>query len=154
MAHLHDERKFVEGVCQVREPFPVLLGIPERPWELHQERIEDARIVEDRQPGTRLPDLGAGPGGSALVRETAVEFGGVAEVIEIGDTVRPTLCNPDTDRTIERGVDLDQVDVVRQIPDRVEAARPGNRLEHALPVGIVPPRDADSDCGRLAHTSL
>src|SRR5690606_29387182 len=81
----------------------------------------------------------------ALVREPAPELGRVAEVVQVAHARGPLLRDLTPRRPVERRVDLDQVQVAGKVADRVEVARPRLRVDHTLPVGVVPAGDADAD---------
>src|SRR5262245_43324984 len=80
-----------------------------------------------------------------LVREEVLELGREAEARSIAHQLGPLLGVPRAGRAVERGVDLEAVEVAREVPQRVEALRLPARIDDALPVGIGPPGGTDAD---------
>src|SRR5690606_15146630 len=150
VADLDDEGELPERVHQVGKPLAVPFLVLEGPGELDQERVELVRAQERPEPVPHRADLRPGPDLIPLVREPAPEFGRVAEVVQVLHTLRPPLRDLRPDRTVEGRIDLDQIQEPCKVADGIEALRLLLRVDDALPVAVIPPRDADPD-RRPAH---
>src|SRR5882672_11203582 len=97
-----------------------------------------------RRPGDRVPRAPRPPP-PALTREALVELGGEAELVMAGDPLDPAARHLGSRGPVERRVDLDGVEVVREVPQRIEALGLGDGVDLALPVRVVPARRAEPD---------
>src|SRR5690606_39002571 len=79
------------------------------------------------------------------------ELGRESEILQVLDARGPLRRDLGPGRTVEGGVDLDQVQVGGQVADRVETPLLAGGIHDAFPVVVVPAGDADADGGGRGH---
>src|SRR5690606_7086827 len=142
---LDHERILAERGDEIVEPRAALVLVLERPRELDQHGVQLAGAVERVEAVPHGAHLAEGPGLVALMREAAPEFGGEPEVLQVPYARGPLLRDFAPGRPVEGGGDLDQVEVGREVADRIEAPPLARGIDDPLPILVVPAGNADPD---------
>jgi hypothetical protein len=115
--------------------------------ELQQDGAELARGRQRREPRAhRALVLGAR---ALLVRELLPELCGEEESRMGRHALDPLRRDSRPRRLVKRGIDLDRVEILRQVRGFVEIPRAPLRIEDSVPVRVGPARGPDDNPVRL-----
>src|SRR6185503_3584739 len=148
LAQLEHERPASERLRDPAQTRLALRAAPERVRELHEQRGELLRVgerLQARMEGAYLRVALAGILAERLVREDLLQLGGEAKLRALVHELGPVRAVPRARSGVERRVDLDAVEVTRELPQGMEALGLLARIHPSLPVGIGPASRADAD---------
>src|SRR6476620_12595066 len=121
MPHLDHKRIHAESPHDVAEPLTGFFAAFEAPWELEQHSAQLAGVHHDIETLAHLIHFAPRPRFVPLVGEALPELGGEAELPVILHPVYPRGRRPGYGRSVKSGVDLDGVEEVRDVAQRVKA---------------------------------
>src|SRR5439155_13749454 len=121
VADLNHQRILAESAGQVAQPFAIPFIVPEGPGKLQQDRAQLPRCGESIEAGANRVDVLSRPRRVALVREVPPQLRREAELVLLANALRPAARDLGGSGPVERGVDLDGLEIARQLAQRVKA---------------------------------
>jgi hypothetical protein len=136
MPHLRHYWKFVKGTPQLDDEIAILPREPERPWEAHEQASQSSGIPKRPKSILELPD-------SARVELTVMcelppKYGRKNKIRVLRYLVDPQFRYLGAQRPMKRGVDFHQVQVLREIFQRMKAAWLDRGIDYGIPIGMQP----------------
>ena len=131
-----------EEAEEAEEVIGVLGRVGVGPGELEEEGGQTALQVEQVDSGSEFVGVPLGKT-FTLVGEGLMELHGEKEIRAVFDFLQPGPGQSRAGRPVEGAVDLDDVDVVGEVGQGVEAAALLDRIDDAVPVLVAPARGAD-----------
>ena len=92
------------------------------------------------------------PRAGAFVRESLPQFGGELESLVVGHPPGPPFRGLAIGRPVKGRIDLDGVEILREIGERVEPSGLRRGIDRSPPVLVIPAGDAKTDHGERRET--
>ena len=136
VAHLRRQREFMKRAAQLDDEVPVRLGELEGPGKTHQQASELPGVLQRPKALFELADDGRLQ--RALMRELAAEHGREQEARMLRYLADPQPGKLRPQGPVKRSVDFHQVQMLREILQRMKTTGLDGRIDDRIPVRMRP----------------
>ena len=139
VTQLRDQRQSAKGLAKALEVLLIFLSSAKRPGELHQHGPKPAGLEQWFDTVFENPHIVSVE--NPFVGEDVIQLGGELKTRDTLDPLHPQTGQLGPGRPVERGVDLDHREIVRQIGSLMKTSRSRRRIDHTPPIlGRTNPR--------------